>query len=477
MEWLQWLVVVCYITAAWGGAGHALLNKRDPRSALGWIVVCLAFPFAGAIAYFLFGVNRVRTRAKELDKRSRFRLRSDRRQRGYDADAPASSHAFSAELQALMRVSEQLTGWPLQGGNLIEPLMNGEQAYPAMLEAIEGARDSVFLTTYIFETNHMGRTFIDALARAVARGVDVRVLLDGVGEWYSLPRAGTLLRKRGVPVARFLPPKLIPPSLHVNLRNHRKVLVADSRIGFTGGMNIGDRHLAEREDNKGRVIDVHFRLTGTVVPQMEQAFLSDWAFVVGEQTTLAPMHSAEVGNSSCRVIVDGPNEDFDKLSAILIAAISLAHERIIVMTPYFLPSREMIAALQTAALRGVKVIVILPGVNNLPYVHWATRSMLWQLLQWDIEIYYQPPPFAHTKLFLVDDHYAQFGSANIDARSLRLNFELAVEVYDNAALTDWVAYAEKIRQRSRRISFEELEQRPLPIKIRDALAWLFSPYL
>jgi cardiolipin synthase len=133
--------------------------------------------------------------------------------------------------------------------------------------------------------------------------------------------------------------------------------------------------------------------------------------------------------------------------------------------------------MRTAALRGAQVRVILPGMNNLPYVHWATRNLLWQLLQWGIEIYYQPPPFAHTKLLLVDDHYAQIGSANIDPRSLRLNFELAVEVYDRKSLRSWAEYTEVIRRRSHRVSLEEVESRPLPEKIRDALAWLASPYL
>jgi cardiolipin synthase len=269
----------------------------------------------------------------------------------------------------------------------------------------------------------------------------------------------------------------LPPSLHVNLRNHRKLLVTDGRIGFTGGMNIGDRHLAERTDNVGRVTDLHFRLQGEIVQQLERAFIADWRFVTGEQLASAPIESVPAGTSVCRTIVDGPNEDFERLTTILVAAVSLARQRVTIVTPYFLPSRELIAALRTAALRGVRVVVILPGKNNLPYVHWATRNMLWQLLQWNIEIYYQPPPFSHTKLFMIDDHYAQIGSANIDPRSLRLNFELMVEIYDAVSLSTWVGHTEKIRQRSQRISLEEINGRSLPVKIRDAVAWLFSPYL
>jgi cardiolipin synthase len=150
---------------------------------------------------------------------------------------------------------------------------------------------------------------------------------------------------------------------------------------------------------------------------------------------------------------------------------------VIIVTPYFLPSREMIGALQTAALRGVEVHVILPERNNLPFVHWATRNMLWELLQWGIRVFYQPPPFVHSKLFLVDGLYAQVGSANLDPRSLRLNFELALEVFDREWVRRVSGFAEACRRRSREVTLEEMDGRPLPLKLRDSLAWLFSPYL
>lgn len=276
---------------------------------------------------------------------------------------------------------------------------------------------------------------------------------------------------------RFLPPTLLPPALHINLRNHRKILVADGRVGFTGGMNIGDRHLAGRSDNPSRVIDAHFRLTGPIVAQIEQVFLADWGFMTKEYPAPKSVFSVETGSAVCRTIIDGPNEDLDRLTAILMGAISTARRKVLIMTPYFLPSRELIAALQTAALRGIEVTIILPEKSNLPYVDWATRNMLWELLRWGGRVYYQPPPFAHTKLFLVDDHYAQIGSANIDTRSLRLNFELVVEVYDKPFAAILTHHIDKVRERAREISLKELDNRSLPIRTRDALVWLFSPYL
>jgi cardiolipin synthase len=214
------------------------------------------------------------------------------------------------------------------------------------------------------------------------------------------------------------------------MRNHRKILVVDGEVAFTGGINIGDRHLADRLDNRKRVVDMHFRLSGPVVAQIENVFWRDWRFITGEPVPDGRPAATRAGASLCRTVAHGPDEDLDRLTALLVGAIGLAERRVAIMTPYFLPPRELIGALQAAALRGVAVDVILPAQNNLPYVHRATRHMLWELLKRGVSVYYQPPPFVHSKLLLIDEGYAQIGSANWDARSLRLNFELTVEIFD-----------------------------------------------
>ncbi|MCP3978264.1 MAG: cardiolipin synthase [bacterium] len=468
-----WSVVAAAVVAAVLAAGHALLNKRDPRAALGWIVTAVVFPVLGPTLYFVFGINRVFTRAKALHRNSASPTAEDA------SHGPAASRDFlPTEFATLARISDAVSRWPLVAGNHVDVLHNGEQAYPPMLQAIDEAQQSVYLITYIFETNETGRKFVDALTRAKDRGVDVRVIVDGVGENYSWPRVSRLLQARNVRVARFIPPRLIPPSLHVNLRTHRKLLVVDGRTAFTGGMNIGDRHLAARVVNPDRVVDVHFRCSGPVVRQLQHVFFEDWAFVTGEQEL--PPNSTPVpedGTALCRTIVDGPNEDLDRLTRIIEGALSAARRSIRIMTPYFIPPRGLIGALQAAALRGVDVRIVLPGKSNLPYVDWASRNMLWELLEHGVRIYYQPPPFVHSKLLIVDDHYVEIGSANIDPRSLRLNFELIVEIYDRGFASTVVAHFDEVRGRSREVSLGQMDSRPLPIRLRDAAAWLFSPYL
>lgn len=473
------ILLALWIGVAVGAASHALISRRDPRTAWGWIAVCWLFPFAGPALYFLFGINRIRTYAQ--------RLGMDARSPGAIGAAHESDlrnhHADPGEviphwLDEVARTADTLTRLPLLGGNHIDALHNGEQAYPRMLDAIERARSSVALATYIFDNDAVGRRFVDALARARERGVDVRVLVDGFGQHYSLVPITRRLRKAGIACAVFNPPRLLPPSLHLNLRSHRKLLLVDGEVGFTGGMNIGRRHLVA-EGGSGAATDMHFELRGPVLAQLGQVFADDWRWC-GQPEWSAPVPADprnDAAGAACRVVTDGPNEDYDHLTMVLQAAISAAHREVLVMTPYFLPPNEMVAELQAAALRGVRVDVILPARSNLPFVHWATRNMLGELLRFGVRVFYQPLPFCHSKLFVVDGVYAQIGSANLDARSLKLNFELAVEIYDRAFAQTLTAHFNAVRAQSREVPLAEIEERSLPARLRDAVFWLFSPYL
>lgn len=458
------LLAIAGVAAASAAAMHALLHKRRPQSAFGWIAVCFTLPILGAILYYLFGINRVRSRGSKL-------LTAD-------PSAPQTAQFASgppAGWERLERVGSAVTNLPLLRGNAVEVLHNGDQAFPRMLDAIRNARKRVVLSTYIFDSGPVGKEFVAALAAAVRGGVDVRVLLDGVGELYSVPPVHSLLRREGVRFARFLPPRLFPPSISVNLRNHRKILAVDGDVAFTGGINLRDQYLEAREGR--RIVDLHFALRGPIVQQMEAVFASDWRFATGEKDDLELIEPAEHGTALCRSVVDGPDHELDRLTVLYTGACASARRRIAIMTPYFLPPRELLGALQAAALEGIDVAVILPEMNNLFFVHRATRHMLWELLQRGVAVYYQPPPFVHTKLFYVDDDYAQVGSANLDPRSLRLNFELNVEIYDRGLVGHLSRHFELVRTRSRRITLEEVDGRPMGTKLLDGAAWLASPYL
>ena len=474
----HWPALLAHVVLATLATIHAMLFKRDPRAALGWVSACLFFPLAGPLAYYLFGINRIQTLARRLAEPRPLRWRVGYERGTREGVSTQGAPRVDPPLRQFFDVSDRITSRPLMPDNTVDMLENGEEAYPAMLAAIDAAENRVLLVTYLFESDAVGKAYVTALRAARRRGVDVRVIVDGVGELYSRPRASSVLRRAGVPVARFMPPRLLPPSMSANLRNHRKILVIDGKLGFTGGMNIGARHLTQSE-SRGATTDLHFRVRGPVVGQLEDIFIEDWGFATGETLERLRPGAAEGGGNSgfCRCISDGPNEDLDKISLVLMGTISAAQREIFIVTPYFLPSREMIASLQSAALRGVAVTVILPRRSNLPFVDWATRNLLWELLQHGVSVYYQPPPFAHTKLFVVDGVYAQVGSANMDPRSLRLNFELNLELSGAVNVGRLTEYTRKKCHAATQVSLHEIEERGLAVRLRDAACWLFLPYL
>lgn len=472
VEPLRLVLLALYAASALTAASHALLHKRDPRSAWGWIATCWLFPLAGAFLYYIFGINRLQKRARRL-------LGPPRRQGVPIEDSSSKLLSVAGvnpvDLRELVRIGGAMTGLPLSFGNHIEILHNGDEAYPAMLQAIADAQSTVYLCTYIFEAGEAGNGFIRALAAAHERGVKVRVLVDGMSEMFFPSDARRQLIEKGVPTARFLPPRLFPPMLHLNLRNHRKLLIVDGGIAFTGGINIRDVHVL-RQMTEQSVTDLHFSIAGPVIEQLESSFMDDWQFAAGEILTRSEPAPVS-GDSVCRVITNGPNEDQDKLAMILISALANAHRHVQIMTPYFIPSPAIIAALQSAALRGVEVSILLPLRSDQRYVDWASRKYLEQLLPRRVHVWLRPEPFAHTKLFLVDGYYAQIGSANMDQRSLRLNFELVVEVYDRSLLDKLTRHFDKARAASAPLKQADLATRSLAERLRDGVCWLFSPYL
>jgi cardiolipin synthase len=457
--------------AALLASAHALLHKREPRAATLWIAFIWLLPLFGPVLYLVLGVNRIRRRAVTLGVHKTF-------SRPIPRDLGEPQHEGAEHLKMLARTVSRIVTPPLTTGNKIQPLVNGDEAFPAMLAAIEAAQKSVSLSTYIFDNDISGNQFVEALGRAVRRGVEARVLIDSAGARYSWPPITHKLRHAGVNTARFLPSLAPWRVATINLRNHRKSLVVDGKTAFTGGMNI--RHgnvLADKP--KGPVRDLHFRVGGPMVAQLQEAFANDWAFCTREvlDGDIWFPHLSSCGNTVARVITDGPDVDFEKLRWTLLAALAEAQTSAQILTPYFLPDTALISALNLAALRGVRVDIILPAKNNLPFVHWASRAMWWQVLKRGCRLWLTPPPFDHSKLMIVDGHWVLLGSANWDARSLRLNFELNVECYGRDLAHDMAAVIEKKLRRAREVTLAEADRRSLPAKLRDATARLFSPYL
>jgi cardiolipin synthase len=463
---LEWLVgSLAHVTIAGLVTVHVLLYKRNVGAAVSWIGIAWLSPFLGGLLYVTMGVNRVKRRAQRL-RRQRLPLST--------AEEGLARTAIDDPLSPLEFAIGRLTGLPSEPGNKIEMLRSGDQAYPRMLAAIDAAQKSVGLASYIFRDDKAGKAFHQALIQARRRGVEVRVLIDGVGGGYFWSGTYHELRRDGVPVARFLHSYFPWRMPFVNLRNHRKVLVIDGRLGFTGGINIGAENI--RADNPPHIVlDTHFQLEGPVVDQLTDAFADDWLYTTGErlltENWFPPLE--KVGPVTARVVTSGPDEDMEQIEFVALHAISCAHKSIRIVTPYFLPPDPLITALGLAAFRGVTVDIILPEHSNHAILDWARRVPLRPLIEAGCRVWLMPPPFDHSKLMVIDESWSLIGSANWDTRSFRLNFELNVELHDRHFACKIAAATPT----TRRLSLAELDSDSLPIRLRNSAARLLQPYL
>lgn len=447
---------------------HILLHKRDPRSAAYWVALVVLVPFGGAFLYLLLGINVIRRRGK------RYRKSMDR----YSEGGFDGGHGGDLEGHELACALDRISRLGVVRGNRIEVLRNGEEAMPAMLQAIRNAKESVSFTTYIFETAGIGGDFVHELASAQSRGVEVRVIVDDAGTRYSWPPVTGRLREKGVRVERFMALWHLVRLATMNLRNHRKLLIVDGKTAFTGGMNIREGNMIARNP-KSPVRDLHFRVEGPVVAQMQRIFVEDWAFCSNETLEGDRWFPAipDAGSVISVGIPDGPDEDIEVMPVAFFAALSAAKHEVKILTPYFLPPPTLIWAIKLCAVRGVKVTIVNPARNNIPPVSWAARTLFPELLEAGCRVFESPEPFDHSKIFLIDGLWSFIGSTNWDPRSLRLNFEFNLACCDRELALRLDAEFEKKLGESRELTLADIQQDPLAIQLRNGIARLFIPLL
>ena len=464
MTTLRFLSEALFIMIICWGLAHAALHKQDSWRALWWVTIMITLPGLGLVFYLLFGLEGIA--------------------QGRGSKPPHTPHLEPATddppgvAASPWELTGTIAGAPATQGNMIEPLCDGDQAYPAMLHAIGQATTSITLLTYIFGHDEAGLAFARALQEACARGVVVRVLIDGIGERYSWPSMVGTLQRLGIEARRY--PGLRPVILSgFNRRNHRKLMIVDGQIAFSGGMNIRAHHV---QALTGQDVhhDIHFRITGPVVTHLQAIFAEDWLFATGEHLQGTIWHDTAIqhtGNSRCRALATGPAPTQEKLKTLLLAAVTQARRRLWIQTPYFLPDQSLLDQLTLAIYRGVDVRILIPGKSNLLVVHWASLAQARYVLDAGCQLLLGAGPFNHSKLFLVDDHYAVIGSMNWDARSLRLNGELIIECLDAslaARLSSlWLCNA----QHALPLSGDMIRAWPWPTQVRNALARLFMPIL
>jgi cardiolipin synthase len=473
--WPHILATVSIVMATVAGA-HAVMTKDEVRAAIGWVGVIILSPIVGPLLYAFVGINRIR-RASILAQRPGHGMAAA----DFHVEDGAVATHFGRRFRALKTLGDRVARHPLTTGNRIETLESGDAAYGAMLQAIAAAKRSIILESYIFDRDPIGLRIADALIEAGRRGVAVRVLIDAVGARYSVPSIAGHLREGGVAVDVFNGNIIMGLRLpYANLRTHRKIIVVDGTIGFMGGMNIRQGFTREFAGD-AFAHDTHFCVEGPVVADLFAVAAEDWCFATGEALTgpawEIPLPAQGGMPVLARAVPSGPDSYLETNHRLLTGALSVARHSVRIMSPYFLPDQELISAIVTAARRGVDIDIVVPSVNNLMLVDRAMTAQFHQILKNYCRIWRSTGPFDHSKLLAIDGSWAYVGSSNLDPRSLRLNFEIDLEVLDHGFAQAIERRIEAVMASATPVTLAGLEARPYVMRLVDRLIWLGSPYL
>jgi cardiolipin synthase len=366
----------------------------------------------------------------------------------------------------------------IRPGNRITPLVNGDRIFPAMLEAIRGAKKSITFETFIYWSGAIGKEFADALSDRARAGVKVHVLLDWLGSKKMKEAYVDEMERAGVKVMRYHPLKWFN-AWRINHRTHRKLLVVDGRIGFTGGVGIADEWTGDAGDPE-HWRDSHFRLEGPAVAQMQSAFMDNW-MKTHEEVLHGPDYFPrleQVGSCKAQVFMSSPAEGSESVRLMYLMSIACARKTVRISNAYFVPDDLSVRTLVEAAKRGVKVEIIVPGKHiDTHLVRRAGRSRWGPLLEAGVEIYEYEPTMYHCKVMVVDDLWTTVGSTNFDNRSFRLNDEANLNILDPDFARSQAEVFERDKARSRRITLEEWRNRPLTEKLKEHAAGLLRAQL
>ena len=492
VSWL-WLTtvtafhLVCFFLVCW----HCLHSRREPNSTLLWIFLSWAFPAVGPLLYLTIGVDRVPYKAfrKHVTNQKIFEERQAMEEGGpqavywhavHDSVADTPLTGLAGDLDRAMNAI--VPTHAVLKGNSITPLVTGEQAFPEMFDAIRGAKHHVHLQSFIIGNDRVGRDMLDLLADKAREGVRVRVLYDRFGSSLAL-LSGLFRRYRHIPnmdVVGWTQATPLKRQFQVNLRNHRKVLIVDGTLAFCGGINIQANNITRKKTPPIR--DYHFAVSGPIVQELQYTFVRDWYFITDEEPAALlneycfPRFTPR-GDALMRLMNGGPSTPNETLADVYFMAIVSARKQILIATPYFVPAPDIVRAMRSAALRGVDVRLIVPWRNNHFYAGYAGRALYEELLDSGVRVFERRGPFMHAKAFIADDSIAIVGTANLDVRSLRLNYETNLAVYDERFINKMKAIVLEDESQSTEIDPAAWRSRPTHQRVLENTAYLMMPVL
>ena len=464
---IHWILAAGWVLYLFGLGLWIVLQKREPVATISWLFSLAALPYLGFLVYLVFGPQKLK----------RHRLRRSRNR----VDLPrAQEHAPGEAGKELARLGQATTHLPASSATGVRLLQDGSATYAALLEDIRAARDHIHLEYYIYSPDRTGAMVRDALVERARAGVKVRLLLDALGSSKAKRSFFQPLLDAGGELVWFHPARFgrIWTRTWVNMRTHRKIVVIDGAIGYTGGINVTDEENDALRADAYR--DLHMRITGDVVRALQLTFVEDWAYATQDRGFIASvaraMPAPAPGPIAAQVLVSGPDSSWEAIHRMYVSAIHAANRRVWLTTPYFVPGEAAMMALTSAALGGLDVRVMVPKMSDSRSVTYAARSYFDELLVANVKVYEYGPRMLHSKALLVDDDFAMIGSANFDHRSFSLNFEVQTLFRDHgvaAALERLIeaefAHAPRVRgDRARPL---------LSARLPEALARLASPLL
>ncbi|MFC1461134.1 cardiolipin synthase [Verrucomicrobiota bacterium] len=490
-QWLS-LDVLLHITLFMLVCLHCLRTRREATSSLLWIFVAWSFPLIGPLLFLMIGINRVPRKGWHKQRSNQEFLAA--RQAREDEQLPMAywravheslatepKEPFARELNRVM--NNILPDYPLLGGNQIQPLVTGDEAFPRMLEAIGRAQHHIHFQTFIIRDDAVGREFLDLLVQKAREGVAVRFMFDRFGSTGAM--LGRLFSKyKNIPNMQFsgwTQVNALKRTFQINLRNHRKVLVIDGHEAFTGGINLHVENVSRAEGLPIR--DYHFSVRGPIVQELQYSFLRDWYFMTNDDPEILLQqahfpHIPATGTALVRVANGGPtSEETDLMCDTFFECLVSAQRQIFAVTPYFVPTHDIFHAFRLAALRGVDVRLIVPQHNNHVYAGMAGRALYEDLLIAGVRIFERHPPFMHAKALVIDDTLALVGSANLDVRSLRLNYETNLIVFDDTFVSSLKQIVLQDIADSNELNMAEWQRRPTSRQMLENFCNLLTPVL
>jgi cardiolipin synthase len=468
------LLFVVELIIIFGSIPWILIIKRDSTSAIAWSLIVILLPIIGFILFIVFGYTHV-YRPLKKKRRHRARVRAER-----SAGAAAASRAGQEgeTWQEMGRLALRLGGFPVSDGNAVTLYHEGEAKFAALYDAIRRAQHHIHLEYFIVRPDTTGQEVFDLLIEKARHGVQVRVLYDAIGSRGLPRRMLRALREAGGKVHAFLPINIWRRRIQVNLRNHRKIAVMDGNVAFIGGVNIG-REYRSQDPSYPYWRDTHLRLEGPAAGDMQRVFAEDWDFATGEKL----LHDAyypdtgQVGDARVQIIESGPDQEFNTFRDLLFAAFTMAREKIWIQTPYFVPDQGILDALRLASRRGVDVRILSPARPDHWLTHFASGYYFAELIPEGVRVYLYKKGMMHAKVLTIDGEWGYVGTANLDNRSLHLNFEVNCVIHSRRVIAELEQAYLRDQEQSDRLERRQYGARGFLRRLAENACRLLSPVL